>query len=69
MVSLILLEIVFIIFVSPYFLIRYISFNDGIHISKEDIIKISGIRPNTYYYEADINAYETNIKKDLRVKM
>nr|WP_238614510.1 FtsQ-type POTRA domain-containing protein [Borrelia turcica] len=68
MVSLILLEIVFIIFVSPYFLIRYISFNDGIHISKEDIIKISGIKPNTYYYEADINAYETNIKKDLRVK-
>ncbi|UGQ17102.1 FtsQ-type POTRA domain-containing protein [Borrelia sp. RT1S] len=67
-VSLILLEIVFIIFVSPYFLIRYISFNDDIHISQEDIIKISGIKPNTYYYEADTNAYEANIKKDLRVK-
>ncbi|QMU99098.1 FtsQ-type POTRA domain-containing protein [Borrelia sp. A-FGy1] len=67
-VSIILLEVIFIIFVSPYFLIRYISFNDGINISKKDIIKISGIKPNTYYYEADVNSYEANIKKDLRIK-
>ncbi|WKC58417.1 cell division protein FtsQ/DivIB [Borrelia sp. P9F1] len=67
-VSLILLEVVFIIFISPYFLIRYISFNDGIHISQEDIIKISGIKPNTYYYEVDTAVYEANIKKHLRVK-
>ncbi|UER67489.1 FtsQ-type POTRA domain-containing protein [Borrelia sp. BU AG58] len=67
-ISFILFEVVFIIFVSPYFLIRYISFNEGIHISQEDIIKISGIKPNTYYYEADTIAYEANIKKDLRVK-
>ncbi|AHH08266.1 FtsQ-type POTRA domain-containing protein [Borrelia anserina] len=67
-ISIILLEIIFIIFISPYFLIRYISFNDGIHISKEDILSISGIRPNTYYYDADISTYEKNIMRDLRVK-
>ncbi|ACH93256.1 Cell division protein ftsQ [Borrelia duttonii CR2A] len=67
-ISFILLEIIFIIFISPYFLIRYISFNDDIHISKEDILSISGIKPNTYYYNADISIYEKNIMKDLRVK-
>ncbi|AHE62635.1 cell division protein FtsQ/DivIB [Borrelia parkeri] len=67
-ISLILLEIIFIIFISPYFLIRYISFNDSIHISKEEILSISGIKPNTYYYDADVSAYEKNIMRDLRVK-
>ncbi|AHH10469.1 FtsQ-type POTRA domain-containing protein [Borrelia coriaceae] len=67
-ISLILLEIVFIIFISPYFLIRYISFNDDIHISKEDILSISGIKPDTYYYDADVSIYEKNIMRDLRVK-
>ncbi|WP_024653963.1 cell division protein FtsQ/DivIB [Borrelia persica] len=66
--SFILFEIIFIIFISPYFLIRYISFNDDIHISKEDILNISGIKPNTYYYNADISVYRSNIMKDLRVK-
>ncbi|QFP42019.1 FtsQ-type POTRA domain-containing protein [Borrelia miyamotoi] len=67
-ISAILLEIIFIIFVSPYFLIRYINFNDDIHISKEDILSISGIKPNTYYYDADVDTYKKNIMKDLRVK-
>ncbi|AWG43214.1 cell division protein FtsQ [Candidatus Borreliella tachyglossi] len=67
-ISFILLEIVFIIFISPYFLIRYISFNDNVHISKEDMLNISGIRPNTYYYEVDVRTYEANIRKDVRVR-
>ncbi|ASQ29104.1 cell division protein FtsQ [Borrelia miyamotoi] len=67
-ISAILLDIIFIIFISPYFLIRYISFNDDIHISKEDILSISGIKPNTYYYEADVDTYKKNIMRDLRVK-
>ncbi|BCR20911.1 cell division protein FtsQ/DivIB [Borrelia miyamotoi] len=67
-ISAILLEIIFIIFISPYFLIRYISFNDDIHISKEDILSISGIKPNTYYYDADVDTYKKNIMRDLRVK-
>ena len=67
-ISIILLDIIFIIFISPYFLIRYISFNDDIHISKEDILSISGIKPNTYYYDADVDIYKKNIMRDLRVK-
>lgn len=67
-ISAILFEIIFIIFISPYFLIRYISFNDDIHISKEDILSISGIKPNTYYYNADVDTYKKNIMRDLRVK-
>ncbi|AGT27298.1 cell division protein FtsQ/DivIB [Borrelia miyamotoi] len=67
-ISAILLDIIFIIFISPYFLIRYISFNDDIHISKEDILSISGIKPNTYYYDADVDSYKKNIMRDLRVK-
>ncbi|AHH05113.1 Cell division protein FtsQ [Borrelia miyamotoi] len=67
-ISAILFEIIFIIFISPYFLIRYISFNDDIHISKEDILSISGIKPNTYYYDADVDTYKKNIMRDLRVK-
>ncbi|BCR21739.1 FtsQ-type POTRA domain-containing protein [Borrelia sp. HM] len=67
-ISIMLLEIIFIIFISPYFLIRYISFNDDIHIPKEDILSISGIKPNTYYYDADVDTYKKNIMRDLRVK-
>nr|WP_267509074.1 cell division protein FtsQ/DivIB [Borreliella garinii] len=66
--SLIFFEIMVIVFASPYFLIRYISINNDTSLSKEDIIRISGIKPNTYYHNADARIYEENLKKDLRVK-
>nr|WP_267506975.1 FtsQ-type POTRA domain-containing protein [Borreliella bavariensis] len=66
--SLIFFEIIVIIFASPYFLIRYISINNDTSLSKEDIIRISGIKPNIYYHNANARIYEENLKKDLRVK-
>ncbi|QFI14436.1 cell division protein FtsQ/DivIB [Borrelia sp. CA_690] len=67
-ISLIFFEIIIIIFVSPYFLIRYISINNDISLSKEDIIKISGIKPNTYYHNTNVKMYEENLRRDLRIK-